>query len=253
MMGGMSSPPLTGDLGATYARVGAALDHFLTEDRPDPVARRTEWTAALERPLPEKGVGADATMSELLDVVVPNGTRVADPGFWGWIVTAPSTVPAAATAAALIAAPHRYTITASNLVEDLSLRWLAELCGLGSHMRGVYSSGGSTANLVALGAARQWAFEQRGRDVAREGVGETPVALYASAEVHHTIQRSAGVLGLGRSRVRMVPVDGDLRMRPDVLEALISEDIAAGVLPIAVVGTAGTTNTGAIDPLRAVG
>lgn len=252
-MSAMPQSPLTGDLGPTYARVGAALDRFLTEDRPDAVVRRTEWTTALEQPLPAHGVGADAALTELLDVVVQNGTRVSDPGFWGWIVTGPSTVPAAATAAALIAAPHRYSITASNLVEDLSLRWLAELCGLGPHLQGVYSSGGSTANLVALGAARQWAFEQRGRDVARDGLDATPLAIYASAEVHHTIQRAAGVLGIGRSRVRLVPVDDELRMRPDALGELIEADVADGVLPVAVVGTAGTTNTGSIDPLRAVG
>lgn len=253
MMCGMVQSPRTGDVAPAYARVGAALDRFLTEDRPDPVTRRADWTAALEQPLPAYGVGADETLAELLDVVVPNGTRVSDPGFWGWIVTGPSTVPAAASAAALIAAPHRYSITASNLVEDLSLRWLAELCGLGPHMRGIYSSGGSTANLVALGAARQWAFEQRGIDVARDGVGGVTAAVYASAEVHHTIQRSAGVLGMGRSQVRMVPVDRGLRMGPDALLELIEKDIADGVLPVAVVGTAGTTNTGAIDPLRAVG
>jgi len=253
MMCAMPDGPLTGGVEPLYARVGAALDRFLEQDRPDPVTRRTEWVAALERPLPEHGLGADATLDELLEVVVPNGTRVSDPGFWGWIVTGPSTVPAAAASAALIAAPHRYSITASNLVEDLSLRWLAELCGLGAHMRGIYSSGGSTANLVALGAARQWAFEQRGIDVARDGVGGVPAAIYASAEVHHTIQRSAGVLGMGRSQVRMVPVDHDLRMRPDALRELIERDVADGVMPVAVVGTAGTTNTGAIDPLRAVG
>ncbi|MGE0820325.1 MAG: aspartate aminotransferase family protein [Candidatus Nanopelagicales bacterium] len=245
--------PLTGGVEPLYARVGAALDRFLTEDRPDPATRRAEWVAALERPLPDEGIGADATLDELLEVVVPNGSRVSDPGFWGWIVTGPATVPAAAAAAALIAAPHRYSIIASNLVEDLSLRWLADLCGLGPHMRGIYSSGGSTANLVALGAARQWAFEQRGIDVAKEGVGGVRTAIYASAEVHHTIQRSAGVLGMGRSQVRMVPVDHGLRMRPDALAELIGRDVADGVLPVAVVGTAGTTNTGAIDPLRAVG
>ncbi|MGD9957272.1 MAG: hypothetical protein AB7V23_14500, partial [Candidatus Nanopelagicales bacterium] len=170
--------PLTGGVEPLYARVGAALDRFLTEDRPDPATRRAEWVAALERPLPDEGIGADATLDELLEVVVPNGSRVSDPGFWGWIVTGPATVPAAAAAAALIAAPHRYSIIASNLVEDLSLRWLADLCGLGPHMRGIYSSGGSTANLVALGAARQWAFEQRGIDVAKEGVGGVRTAIY---------------------------------------------------------------------------
>ena len=75
-----------------------------------------------------------------------------------------------------IAAPQRYTITAFNLLEELSLDWLAELCGLGGRMQGVYSSGGSVANLVALGAARQWALEQAGIDPAADGLGGAPVA-----------------------------------------------------------------------------
>jgi aromatic-L-amino-acid decarboxylase len=120
-------------------------------------------------------------------------------------------------------------------------------------MEGVYSSGGSVANLVALGAARQWAFEQRGVDPAAEGTGGTPVAVYASAEAHHTVQRAVAVLGLGRSSVRVVPTDERQRMRTDLLARALERDVAAGVLPVAVVATAGTTNTGAVDPLRTAG
>jgi len=249
----MAMGPRTDRVAESLAGVAAALDGYLAGRGPDPVVARAEWTAALHRPLPEQGVGADAVLEELVDVLVAHPQRTSDPGFWGWIVTGPPTVPVVAQTAAAIASPHRQTITPFNLVEDLSLRWLADLCGLPAHMEGLYSSGGSTANLLALGAARQHAFEQRGRDVAAEGYDGTPVAVYASEQVHHTIQRSAGVLGLGRRSVRLVPTDDGLRMRPDALRALLEADAAAGVVPIAVVGTAGTTNTGAIDPLREVG
>jgi aromatic-L-amino-acid/L-tryptophan decarboxylase len=119
-------------------------------------------------------------------------------------------------------------------------------------MQGIYSSGGSVANLLALGAARQSAFERLGRDPAADGV-DRPAAVYASAETHHTIQRSAGVLGLGRRAVRAVPCDAEGRLRVDALSLAIEEDLRAGILPMAVVANAGTTNRGAIDPLRAIG
>ena len=72
----------------------------------------------------------------------------------------------AARTAAMLAAPQRQLLHAFNFVEERSLEWLAQLHGLPAHMRGVYSSGGSVANLVALGAARQWACEQAGFDPA---------------------------------------------------------------------------------------
>ncbi len=81
------------------------------------------------------------------------------------------------------------------------------------------------------------------------GVGGQRLAIYASEESHFTIDRAADVLGLGESAVRKVAIDGQLRMRVDDLERLIAEDIAAGVTPAAIVGTAGTTGTGSIDPL----
>jgi aromatic-L-amino-acid decarboxylase len=248
----MAERSLTGDVELHLTRIGAALDRYL-ETGTDPVARRAEWTDALVGPLPEHGVGARAVIDELAGIVIPNGARMSDPGFWGWITCGPDTVPLVAATAASLASPQRYSITAFNLLEELSLRWLGQLAGLAPGMLGVYSSGGSVANLVALGAARQWAFEQRGVDVAAEGVDGATAAIYASAEVHHTVQRSAAVLGIGRSRVRVVPTDDRQRMRVEPLRQALEDDRAAGIVPVAVVGTAGTTNTGAIDPLRAIG
>jgi aromatic-L-amino-acid decarboxylase len=243
----------TGAFDQYLARLGPQLDAFLRFDHGDAAERQDAWTAALDGPLPENGIGVDAVADELERTVIPNGAAMSHPRFYGWITTGPSTIAAVTAAASMVAAPQRYTITAFNHLEELSLQWLAQLCGLPEHMRGVYSSGGSVANLVALGAARQFAFEQRGVDPAADGVGTAQVAVYTSVEAHHSVHRSAAVLGLGRSSVRAVPVDDRQRMDVDALAAMIETDVAAGVLPVAVVAAAGTTNTGAVDPLLAAG
>ena len=242
-----------GNIERHLARVGAALDRFLAAPDDDPVPRRDAWTNALLLPLPAHGVGAEAVVDEIVDTLIPNGARLASPGFSGWITTGPDTVPVVAAAAASLASPQRYSITAFNLLEELSLEWVAELCGLGDTMRGVYVSGGSVANLVALGAARQWALEEAGIDPSNDGFAGREVAVYTSLEAHHTVQRAAAVLGIGRSRVRAIAADQDQRLRVDLLREALETDVAAGVLPLAVVATAGTTNTGAIDPLREAG
>jgi aromatic-L-amino-acid/L-tryptophan decarboxylase len=243
----------TGNLGTHLARVGTELDRFLRAEHGDAVDRQAEWSAALSGPLPDEGIGADEVVEQLARDVIPNGMRLAEPGFWGFITVAPDAVPTVAAAAAMIASPQRYSITAFNRLEELSLEWLADLCSLPTTMKGVYSSGGSVANLVALGAARQWAMERLHVDPAAAGIGSTQLALYTSTEAHHTIQRSAAVLGIGRANVRLIATDAEQRMDVDALRRTIAEDVGAGILPVAVVAAAGTTNTGAIDPLRAAG
>jgi aromatic-L-amino-acid decarboxylase len=231
-----------------------ALERWLEfTDVAGPARRRETWRTVLDTPLPEKGAGADETLAELADWVVGNGLPIGAPGFTGFITTGPSTVPAVVQFAAALASPQRYAVSAFNLVEDVSLRWLAQLCGLDEPVAGVYSSGGSVANLLALGAARQAAFERHGVDVGRDGLPPgVRGRIYASSEAHHTIQRAAAVLGLGRDGVRLVPVDTHQRIRADRLAEMIEADIASGAVPVAIVGVAGTTNTGAIDPLNAL-
>jgi aromatic-L-amino-acid/L-tryptophan decarboxylase len=241
----------TGRLQALLARLGAGLDEFVKFEHPDALHAGARWREALNGPLPQAGIGADAVLADLLQKVVPNGSSVPRPGFSSFITTGATTVGTLAATAAAVAAPQRYGHTAFNFLEELSLRWLASLFGLGA-MQGVYSSGGSTANLLALGAARQQAFERLGRDPAADGI-DRPVAIYASSETHHTVQRAAGVLGLGRRAVRSVTCDRSGRMRLDALRDAIAADRRAGVLPMAVVANAGTTNTGAIDPLSSIG
>ena len=245
--------PAVDGFGTHLARVGAAMDQWLASDMPDPVGSPTPWAALLSGPVPAEGIGAEATLDEFLDLVLPHGTRLSSRSSWGWITTGPTAVPTVVAAGTMIAAPQRQLLTAFHHLEEVSLEWLASLCGLGPTMRGVYSSGGSTANLVALGAARQWALEQVGLNPSTTGLDGRPLAIYTSTQAHHTIQRAAGVLGLGRGSVRAVPTDAHHRMDLAALEETLRRDCAAGVLPVAVVAAAGTTNTGAIDPLRGAG
>ena len=103
---------------------------------------------------------------------------------------------------------------------------------------------------MTLGAARQYAFEQLGIDPARDGMPEMRRwRLYASSEVYHAIFRAAGILGLGRRNVSLIPVDAEMRIDVAALETTLDRDASAGLVPIALVANAGTTNTGAVDPI----
>lgn len=233
------------------SKIGEGLDQFLKFEHPDALHPSANWRDYLDRPLPQSGVGIDQVVEDLLHQVIPNGSCTPKPGFTAFITTGATSASVLASTAASIAAPHRYGITAFNLLEDVSLRWLASMCRI-SHMLGIYSSGGSVANLLALGAARQHAFERLGQDAAANGVTK-PVHVYASTESHHTIQRSAGVLGIGRRSIQAIACDSQGRMRVDALRTAIDRDQKSGVVQMAIVASAGTTNTGAIDPLKEIG
>ncbi len=241
----------TGDLQRLLGLVGAGLDQYLKFEHPDSLHPDNNWREYLDIPLPQHGTGIDQVTQDLLYQIIPNGSPVPRPGFSSFITTGATSASILASTAASVASPQRYMHTAFNFLEELSLNWLAEMCGI-QGMQGVYSSGGSVANLIALGGARQSAFEKTGHDPSADGVNR-PVSIYASEECHHTIQRSCGVLGLGRHAVRLISCDDEGRMRPDLLKQAIIEDKATGRLPIAIVANAGTTNTGAIDPIQELG
>lgn len=241
----------TGQFQTYLSKIGSGLDEFLKFEHPDALANGSNWREKLNEPIPQKGVGIEAVSEQLVTDVIANGSAIVRPGFTSFITTGGTTASAIASAAGSIGSPQRYTLNAFNYLEELSLNWLAQMCGV-STMKGIYSTGGSVANLIALGGARQWAFEQVGHDVAAEGV-DRPTRIYASAECHHTIQRSAGVLGLGRRSVRLIECDEQKRMRPEALREAIEQDLAANILPVAIVANTGSTNTGAIDPINAIG
>jgi aromatic-L-amino-acid decarboxylase len=136
---------------------------------------------------------------------------------------------------------------AATEIERQAVRWAAEFVGFPAES-GAFTSGGTVSNTSALAAAREHALPGS----RFEGLGGARVAVYCSQEVHYSITRAVEMLGVGSRNLRAVPIDGERRMRPEALAEAIDRDLADGVTPVAVVATAGTTLTGAIDPLEAV-
>lgn len=133
---------------------------------------------------------------------------------------------------------------AAVTIERAVIGWLAEAIGC-SGFSGSLCGGGSMANLMALAIARE------NRLPANEE-GARPGIVYASEEVHMSISKAMALIGLGRSNLRLIPVDADFRMRVDALAEAVAADRAAGRVPLAVVASVGSVATGAIDPLREI-
>ena len=227
-----------------------ALERFLRFEGLDPARERSRWRPALDLPLPATGIGRDATLAELADLVVANGLRVGHPGFSGWVTTAPTDVGAAADLAQAVAVPQRWWMTPGNFVDDLAMRWLIDLLGFPASSVGTFTSGGSTANLIGIGAARQHAGERLGLNPSLDGIeGMVEPRVYASTETHHVVGRALGVLGMGRRNLRLIPLDRAGTIDLDLLQSALDEDLAAGCTQVAVVGCAGDVNTGRVDPL----
>lgn len=134
---------------------------------------------------------------------------------------------------------------AASEVEDQAIRWVSEFIGFPA-AAGAFTSGGTISNVTALAAARERALPGS----RRTGVGEARGALYCSTEAHYSVVRAAELLGLGSAWVRALPQDEGRGVVASEVAAAIDADRAAGITPVAVVATAGTTLTGAVDPIE---
>ncbi|HEX2416344.1 MAG TPA: pyridoxal-dependent decarboxylase [Thermoleophilaceae bacterium] len=204
----------------------------------------------LDLNVPEEGLSNAELVARLRALVFDQSIYPGHPGFFAYISGA-GTVPGAA--ADLIASALNQNLggfrlsPGANQVEAALVDWLAESFGLPDGAGGQVVAGGAMANFVGLKVARDRALSPDGRS---HGLaGGPPLAFYASSESHVVQRRAADMLGLGLDAVRTVAVDDGLRMRPDALAEAIERDLAQDVRPAAVIGTAGTTATGAIDPL----
>ncbi len=137
-------------------------------------------------------------------------------------------------------------------LEGVVVDWLRQALGLPAGFDGLLTDTASTSSLIALAAAR----EAAGLDAAARGLAGREDLLgprvYASAEAHSSIEKACMTLGIGRAGLRRIPVDGDYRLRVDALESTIAEDRAAGLRPIAIVATLGTTGSTSVDPIEAI-
>jgi aromatic-L-amino-acid/L-tryptophan decarboxylase len=198
-------------------------------------------TAAFSVPLAEEGVG-EAALGDLEAIAdhvrAPTGRRL--PYVLG------SGDPIAALGD-LYASVLNQNVTAwrsapaAVTIERTAIRWVAEAIGCAGFV-GSFTSGGSLANLMALAMARE------SRAPANED-GAQPCVVYASEEVHMSIPKAAALLGIGRASLRLIPVEQNLRIDVDALEAAIDADRRTGRRGIALVASAGTIMSGAIDPL----
>ena len=193
------------------------------------------------RPLPSDGEGMGA-FDDLRDLI--EGSRVNSPRFFAYVMGSGEPVAAAAD---LLASVLNQNVTswrsgpAAATIERTVVGWLAEAVGCRG-FQGSLCGGGSAANLMALAMAREAKLPSNER-------GAEPAVMYASQEVHMSIGKAVALLGLGRENLRLIAVDDQFRMIPAELEKAVEQDKKAGRKAIAVVATAGTVNTGSIDPL----
>ena len=212
-----------------------------------------ERAALLDRPLPDRGASPESLLALVGREILPHPMGNGHPRFFGWVNSPPAPI---GVVAELLAAAMNPSCAggdhAAIYVERTAVRWLMELVGFpidGS--MGLLVSGGSMASLTCLAAARHRAAAADGWDVRARGIAgvPAPLVLYLSEEGHSCMRKAAEVLGLGAEAVRTVPVDDGFRMDVRALRAAVAEDRAAGRRPFCVAASAGTVNTGAIDPL----
>ncbi len=209
-----------------------------------------EVTAKLGATLPLAG----EPLAQLLDdcrTIIENSRHSGHPRMFGY-VSSPATPPGAF--ADLIASSLNANITswrsgpAATEIERTVVRWLGALIGFSDNAHGLLTSGGSMANVTALLIAHRASADT---NVASEGLWNiaAPMTVYASDQVHMSIPKAADLLGLGRAQVRLIPTDDRFRMNVASLRQTIAEDIANDFKPFCIVASAGTVNTGAVDPL----
>lgn len=211
---------------------------------PEDVAQR------LQRPLPQRGIGAAAAYEEFLRDIFPYPIGNTHPRFWGWVL-------GSGTAVGVLAEMLAATLNASVSglrgspvnVERQVMGWLKELLDYPPDASGLLLSGASVANLVGLAVGTR---ARAGFDLGRRGwaAAQHPPVVYASGETHFSVDKAVRTLGLGSERLRKIRVDREYRIDLSALEDAIRRDREAGLHPLALVGNAGTVNTGAFDDLE---
>ena len=226
------------------------LVEFL-ETLPSQRMRGDEGAEALCRTMrtdgpPQDGRPFDQVLAQLFEEWIPRSFNCAAPGYLAYIPG--GGLYPAALADFLADGVNRFTgiwqaAPALVQLEANVLDWFRDWMQFPRTTRGLLTTGGSMANFNAIVCARERHLGPRIRD----GV------LYTSTETHHSVRKSARLAGILADRVRSVPADRAFRLRTDLLEDAIERDRADGLVPFIVVSNAGTTNTGAVDPLETIG
>ncbi len=244
-----------------FRRLGHALVEWVARYREAlpqlPVlSRATPGSIRAQLPVapPEVGRALEDLLPLLDSVVLPGMTHWNHPRFFAYF---PAKTHLASVLGDLVAAGlgaqamSWQTSPAATEVEEVMLEWLRQLVGLPAAFTGVLQDTASTSTLVALLCARE---KSTGLALGRGGLQEAhaPLVVYTSAMGHSSVEKAALLAGFGRDYVRFLPTDEAHALRAEALEATVSADAAAGLVPCAVVATTGTTSTTALDPVAAV-
>lgn len=201
-------------------------------------------------PLPVEGMPADEILARFERDVAPHAMQIPSPRYFGQFNPTPLAI--GVWADALCSALNQNAGAWRNgptsaLMEAQVIRWLCELIGYGPEAFGTLASGGSEANLIALKCAR----DQAARKICELGVRGAPgdLTVYASEQCHFSLEKSVDILGLGRKSLRKIDTDKRFHIRLDSLREAIATDQTEGRIPYCIVGMAGATSTGVIDPL----
>ncbi len=231
------------DLALRVSEVWSSFDSA-RESEPE-ISNKT--LSVLSEDLPQDGRGETVALSQAVDIL-DQSLAQSRPRFFAYIGSSGLEIGAVAD---FLASSYDINLAvdskAATLLERQTARWIGQFIGYDDNAKGLFTSGGTISNITALAAARTRKFP----DSRKNGV-TVPVAIYCSAEAHYSNIRAVELLGFGSSAIRSIAIDADRRMNMDAFQAAIEQDLADGVVPLAVIASSGTTLTGAIDPLDAI-
>ena len=245
------------DIVEQHERLGRAVTSIIADFAASLDTRRvaSEATPAdLEKlfaePSPETGISIEEILERFRNDVARHAMAVPSPRYFGQFN--PTPLPIGVWADALAAALNQNAGAWRNgptsaMIEARVMRWLCQLIGYGEKSFGTLASGGSEANLIALKCAR----DNVDAAIVHDGVrrASTDLVVYASEQCHYSIEKSVDILGIGRKQLRKISTDEGFHIRTGQLREAIASDRDAGLIPFCIVGVAGTTSTGVIDPL----
>jgi len=238
--------PCPKELDELFSKIEGYARRHLAHVRKSPafVKSSDRSVGLLSSPIAETGISIDDTLKLLNDYVDHEGLNSGSPRYLGYIPSGGIVHSAFGDFLAAIGGRYAgifHSSPGAVRMENMLIRWMAEVVGYPKGAGGYLASGGSIANLSAVITARE-AHGLRGADYDR-------AVVYMTAHTHHCVDKSLRIAGMGSSILRRVPEDGQCRMSPEALEKSIAADKASGLDPWFIVGSAGTTNTGTVDPL----
>ncbi len=205
-----------------------------------------------DSPLPEHGTPAEALLDETAKLLLEHSLFNGHPRFWGFITSPPAPVGILGEMLSSAINPNVggwILSPVASEIEAQTIRWITEMIGFPRDAGGILVTGGNMANMVAFLAARKARVTWNARAQGMAGEGSRRLRVYASTETHTWLHKAVDLFGLGLDSITWISAGSDQRMNTAELREKISDDRLQGNLPFMVIGTAGTTSTGAVDPL----